>query len=128
MKGKGDMGVDTGNRIWMEHGTVRAIVDAGGFVPLEILVDGAVIARPVPSPVEGAPGRVEIAHPLPPSVLSDGVRVLVLRRQGEVDALASMPLVIGRDGGASLAAELALLREELELVKSVLRERLRRGI
>jgi len=118
----------TEDRFWIDNGVVHAQVKAGGFVPLELVLDGAVIARPVPRPVETMPGYVEIEHPLPVEVVSSGVSVIFLRKQGEASPLAALPLIIGKGADEILLAEVALLRGELELVKTVLRERLRRGI
>ncbi|WP_185803838.1 hypothetical protein [Pontivivens nitratireducens] len=118
----------TEDRFWIDNGVVHAQVKAGGFVPLELVLDGAVIARPVPRPVETMPGYVEIEHPLPVEVVSSGVSVIFLRKQGEETPLAALPVIIGKGADEILLAEVALLRGELELVKTVLRERLRRGI
>ena len=122
------MDVADENRMWLAEGNLRAILSVGGFVPLELVADGVVIARPVPRPVDGRPDRVEIDMPLPREVLSDGIHVLVLRRQGEVEAVATLPFIVGAGASETLAVEVALLREEMELLKSVLRERLRRGL
>jgi len=118
----------TEDRFWIDNGVVHAQIKAGGFVPLELVLDGAVIARPVPRPVETMPGYVEIEHPLPVEVVSSGVSVIFLRKQGEETPLAALPVIIGKGADEILLAEVALLRGELELVKTVLRERLRRGI
>lgn len=116
------------DRIWLDKGVLRGQVQAGGFVPLELVLDGSVIARPVPRPVEDMPGHVEIEHPMPLDTLSSGISVLFLRKQGEETPLAALPLIIGSDADETVVAQVALLRGELELVKTVLRERLRRGI
>ena len=122
------MVAQTEDRLWLDAGTVHAQVLAGGFVPLELVLDGVVIARPVPRPVETMPGYIEVEHPLPASALSSGVSVLFLRKQGEETPIAALPIIIGKGADETLLAEVALLRGELELIKTVLRERLRRGV
>ncbi|SOH94000.1 hypothetical protein SAMN06273572_10325 [Monaibacterium marinum] len=116
------------NRLWLDNGVLRAHIQAGGFVPLELVLDGVVISRPVPRPIDRKPGYIEFEHPLPQSALSNGIGVLLLRKQGEETPLAALPLIIGGGTDSSIVEEVALLRAELELVKTVLRERLRRDI
>ena len=84
----------TEDRFWIDNGVVHAQVKAGGFVPLELVLDGTVIARPVPRPVETMPGYVEIEHPLPVEVVSSGVSVIFLRKQGEETPLAALPVIL----------------------------------
>ncbi|WP_316015697.1 hypothetical protein [Roseobacter sp. HKCCA0434] len=114
------------SHIRIDGGEIHAQVEAGGFVPLELVLDGAVIARPVPRPLPERRGWVEVVHPLPSEHLRAGINLIQIRRQGEEHALATLPVTIGDLPEGDLRAEMAHLRAELELVKSVLRERLRR--
>ncbi|QPH52951.1 hypothetical protein [Pontivivens ytuae] len=115
------------DRLWIEAGVVRGRLKSGGFIPLELVLAGFVIARPVPRQVEGTPSLVEISHPLPAAAMNQGLSILMIRREGEETPLAHLPILIGEDLTETLAGEVALLRAELDMVKTILRERLRRG-
>lgn len=113
------------NRIWLDKGVVRGVLYETGFTPLELMIGEEVIGAPVPRPALENDGTLLFECELPAAQLSSGLRIVVLRRAGEAEMLASLPIFIGTTLTEALPGEVAMLRAELDLIKSVLRHRLR---
>lgn len=98
-------------------GTWEGLLTGAGAVPrIEALHDGTalpgveVVALP-----EGHAVRV----PLPGTILSEGMQVVLLQLGGEV--LARITLIAGLPPDEDLRAEVSLLRAELDLLKRAFR-------
>lgn len=120
---------DHGLRAGIWHGRL-----AGDAAPARLLLmlDGRLLAEAVPE-VEApaaAGGGWRVAMPVPAEALGEGLRVLVLLADaGPAGALpdagaqrlAALTLSAGAPLDGDMAAELALLRAEMELLKQVVR-------
>lgn len=81
------------------------------------------------APVEGvsvtadasAPGRFQVAVPIPAELLSDGVQSFVIRDAAGGEALASFSIITGEPLEEDIRAEIDLLRAELDLLKKAFR-------
>lgn len=99
------------------HGTWEGLLSGAGAAPrIEALHDGKALpgVEVLPLP-EGHAVRV----PLPGTILSDGVQVVLLQLEGEV--LSRITLIAGLPLDEDLRAEVGLLRAELDLLKRAFR-------
>jgi len=65
-------------------------------------------------------GNWEISVPIPASTLSDGVKTFLVQ-EGIGNTIASFNIIAGEPFAQDLRAEINLLREELDLLKSAFR-------
>ena len=65
-------------------------------------------------------GNWEVSVPIPSSVLTDGVLTFVVQDQND-KTLATFTIIAGEPFAEDLRAEINLLREELDLIKSAFR-------
>lgn len=80
-------------------------------------------------PIEGvevvedpeAPGRFTLRVPIPPEVLYDGVQSFVISETVTGEKLGSFTIVTGQPLEDDVRAEMALLREELDMLKRAFR-------
>ena len=80
-------------------------------------------------PVEGVrvvddpetPGQYLVLVPIPAELLSEGVQTFVITDAATAATLASFTVVTGQPLDADLRAEVALLREELDMLKRAFR-------
>lgn len=72
-------------------------------------------------------GRWGVRIVLPAELLSEGVQTVVIRDRATGDRLDSLALVCGAPLEDDIRAELALLREELELLKRAFRRHVAEG-
>jgi len=98
---------------------------AGTLPDLELVLDGAQLGAAVLDQTAGADGRHRVTARIPAEAISDGVAVLILREMGSDTALAHVPLIAGAPLNDDIHSEVALLRAELDMLKSVLRRHLR---
>ncbi len=91
----------------------------GGSPDVEVWLGDRQLSRL--SLTQEAPGHWRGQVAVPPDLLSDGVHVVVLRSVPEGTVLGHLHLSAGTTRDADLAAEVALLRAELEMVKTALR-------
>ncbi|RED14067.1 hypothetical protein [Pontivivens insulae] len=115
----------TAHRIWLDKGVLRGILHETGFTPIEVVLGERVLCSPVPRPAPEQDKSLIFEADLPADTFSDGFGVLALRRVGEAEPLATLPFFVGDALTESLPGEVAMLRAELDLIKSVLRQRLR---
>lgn len=59
--------------------------------------------------------------PVPAEAIGDGIRVFVIRDAGDGTTLGQFAVIAGEPADDSMAAELALLRAELDLLKRAFR-------
>ena len=71
--------------------------------------------------IEETDGRRTVTMTLPRAVLSDGLQSVHLLDKTSGETLASLHIAAGRQVSMDLAAEVALLRDELDLLKRSLR-------
>ncbi len=88
---------------------------------IEALVAGQVIAVAQVMPDPTTPGRCRVAIDLPATVIGDGVQVITLRSTVSGAALDRITLMAGAALDEDIRADLALLRDELELLKRAFR-------
>lgn len=115
----------------VHHGRIDAWftpASATGALPdLELMLDGVQLGAAVLDATAGPDGRHRVTARIPAEAISDGVAVLILREMGGGQALAHIPLIAGAPLHDDLHSEVALLRAELDMLKSVLRRHLRHG-
>lgn len=81
---------------------------------LTVTLRGEDVAQAALTPL--APGEWQMRVPLPAALLSDGTHSLALQADGG-GVLARLPIIAGAALDDDLIAEIALLRDELELLK-----------
>lgn len=108
-------------RTALKAGRYEATLEAPGQVPvLEFvhLEKVVAVARLTETDQEG---RYHVSADLPPVVLSDGVQVVALRSAADGRVLDRLTFLMGDALQGDFRAEISLLREELELLKSAFR-------
>lgn len=88
---------------------------------LEAVHEGKVIANVTLSSEDDGPGRWHVAVVLPASVITDGVQVIALRAIATGEVLDRITLMAGAPLDEDFRAELALMRNELEILKRAFR-------
>lgn len=88
---------------------------------IEALHEGKVIAAAMLSPDEGRAGSWRVTLQLPPEVISEGVQVISLRSTASGDVLDRITLMAGAPLDEDIRTELALLRDEIEVLKRAFR-------
>ena len=73
---------------------------------------------------EGEPGVWRLTAELPMAAVSEGVQTLLVTMP-DGTAIGSAQLIVGRPADSSLEAQLDLMRQELDLLKSAIRRRAR---
>lgn len=101
------------------NGVVTAFVPGAGAPPaLELSVgDGVVEGLEIAETRGGWIARAT----LPPQALNDGQTAVLLRRAGDGEVLARIGVRVGDAADADLAAEVAFLRAELDMLKRAFR-------
>lgn len=106
----------------LKAGRYAGVLTAAGQVPvIEMVHLERVVAVAETTPVEGAQDCYHVAAQVPPSILSDGVQVVALRSAADGAVLDRLTFLMGEGLDGDFRAELALLRAELELLKSAFR-------
>lgn len=101
-------GVYTARITGVESAPLLTLVHAGSDLP-ELDVTGS------------APGEWTATCPLPARLLTDGVQTLLLTDSTDGTVLHGLALQAGAVLGGDLLAEVALLRDEMAIVKAALR-------
>lgn len=109
---------------WLAQGVYTARLTGSDTAPALVLMQGG---APLPELEvrETAPGQWTASCPLPARLLSDGVQTLLLTEAVSADVLHRMALQAGTVLDGDVMAEIALLRDELDLVKAALRRLIR---
>lgn len=94
---------------------------------LTLVLDGQVVSvAEAEAEADGDGWRV--AMPLPPHVLGQGSRVVLLmgEAQGVTQRLGALTMCVGTSLDADAQAEIALLRSEMDMLKQVVRQLVQR--
>lgn len=103
-------------------GIYEGLISAEGAAPeIELRLEGRAIATPELLPREDRPGAWAMRAALPGEVLSDGVHALVLVERAGGTVIDSFTISTDAPGDDDLRAEIALLRAELDMLKSAFR-------
>ena len=109
-------------KIRLVGGRYEGILDAGDETPIiEAIHMERVVGIAKLTPSDEGPGRFQVDFELPVSVLSDGVQVVSLRTADEGDVLDRITLMAGQALDEDIRAEVALMRDELEMLKVAFR-------
>ncbi|MDG3041501.1 hypothetical protein [Roseicyclus marinus] len=108
-------------RVRLQGGRYEALLDAAAPTAIEAVHDGKVIAVARLSPEDSAPGRFRVALDLPAIVIGEGVQIVTIRAAQSGHVLDRVTLMSGDPLDEDIRAELALLRDELELLKHAFR-------
>ena len=108
-------------RVRLQGGRYEGLLEAAAPVAIEAVHDGKVVAAARLSPEDSAPGRYRVALDLPAVVIGEGVQVITIRASQSNSVLDRITLISGDPLDQDIRAELALLRDELELLKHAFR-------
>ncbi len=102
-------------------GVWSGVVTGPGPQPpdIEVLHESAVLARPALAPLGEERWRLDV--PIPAHLIGEGLQIFVIRASGTEERLASFVVTAGAPVTGDPQAEIALLRAELELLKSAFR-------
>ncbi|WP_224816539.1 hypothetical protein [Hasllibacter sp. MH4015] len=105
----------------LQAGRYEGILTGAGQTEIEALHKGRIIAvaQITPHPTESGAQRVAID--LPADILSDGVQVIGLRSTATGEVLDRITLMAGTALDEDIRGEMALLRDELEMLKRAFR-------
>jgi hypothetical protein len=115
------METETLTRVRLQGGRYEGVLAATDGTGLEAVHEGRVIAAAEVSPDSDRPDSWRVALDLPAEVISEGVQVVVLRSTVSGAVLDRVTLMSGAPLDEDLRAEMALLRDELELLKQAFR-------
>ncbi|MEL6679044.1 MAG: hypothetical protein AAFQ51_10070 [Pseudomonadota bacterium] len=107
-------------RFWLDRGVVRAEMLSDLAPSVEILLD--LVPLKATAPALNDRSRFVIEAPLPMEALSDGVSVVLLRELGQDQPLGTLPIAAGSIVREDLAAEVRVLRAELDLLNLSVRQ------
>jgi hypothetical protein len=108
-------------RIRLHGGRYEALCEGLKDSGIEAVHDGRVIAVAQTLPEEGTSGRARVLLDLPASIIGDGVQVVTIRATVTGSVLDRITLISGDPLDEDIRAELALLRDELEMLKHAFR-------
>jgi len=111
-------------RIRMREGRWHGLLEGatGGMPRLGLWQDGRRLATPELTPEGGGEsGRYIVAAPIPAEEIREGVLTFLIRDEDSEQTLAHFSLVAGGALEDDLRAEIALLRDELDLLKAAFR-------
>lgn len=108
-------------RTGLEAGCYTGVLTGAGQTEIEALHKGRIVgvAKIGPHPTEDNAQRISLD--LPVDVLSDGVQVIGLRSTATGEVLDRITLMAGDALEEDVRAEVALLRDELEMLKRAFR-------
>lgn len=108
-------------RVRLQGGRYEGLFSGTADTTIEALHEGRVIAVAQVMSDETAPGRFRLFLDLPASVIGEGVQVIALRSTASMAALDRITLMAGTPLDEDIRAEVALLRDELEMLKRAFR-------
>lgn len=119
---KGDaMQSETLTRVRLQGGRYEGVLTAEEETGLEAVHEGRVVAAAALEPDSDRPGGWRVAVDLPAEVIADGVQVIALRSTVSGAVLDRVTVMSGAPLDEDIRAEMALLRDELELLKQAFR-------
>ncbi len=101
------------------------VAEAAAPPRIELIHDGQPLGEAVVTPAPQ--GGFRLVLDLPVALLTDGVQTLVLRDMVGDQIVGRIALQVGQALSASLAADVALLRAELDLLRQAFRRHCREG-
>lgn len=108
-------------RTTLQAGRYLGVLTGAGQTEIEALHNGRIVAVAQLTAHPDEPGAMQVALELPTDVLGDGVHVVGLRSTGTGDVLDRITLMAGSALDEDIRGELALLRDELEMLKRAFR-------
>jgi hypothetical protein len=112
---------ETLTRVRLVAGRYEGLFAGPADTGIEALVAGQVIAVAQIAPDPAATGRCRVAIDLPATVINDGVQVIALRSTVSGAVLDRITFMAGAALDDDIRADLALLRDELEMLKRAFR-------
>ena len=108
-------------QVRLQGGTYEGVLTATRCDGIEAVHQGKVVAAAELHPNPAAPDTQRVVLELPPVVLSEGVQVVSLRSVSSGAILGRITLMAGAALAEDVRAEIALLRDELEMLKRAFR-------
>jgi len=108
-------------RVRLQGGRYEGLYSGPGAPDVEALHEGRVIARAEVAEEATQPGRWRVALDLPATVIGEGVQVIMLRASPSATVLDRITLMAGAPLDEDIRADLALLRDEVEMLKRAFR-------
>jgi hypothetical protein len=105
----------------LNAGNYEGVFEGPPDAAIEAIHNGKVVALARMVAMPDQPGAVRVTVALPPEVLSDGVQVIALRSTATGDVLDRITLMAGEGLDEDVRGEIALLRDELEMLKAAFR-------
>jgi len=108
-------------QVRLQDGRYEGILTAPKAAELEVVHGGKVVAMAEVSADDARPGSFRVKAALPATVLCDGVQVIAIRSQASGEILDRITLMSGAMLDEDIRADLAMLRDELEMLKRAFR-------
>lgn len=105
----------------LQAGRYQGVLTGAGQTEIEALHRGRIIAIAQLAPHPQEEGATAVSLDLPLDVVSDGVQVVGLRSTASGEVLDRITLLAGTALDEDIRGELALLRDELEMLKRAFR-------
>jgi hypothetical protein len=115
------MQMETLTRVRLAGGRYEGLLAAPTDTGIEAVFEGRVIAVAAVSPERDRPDSARVVLDLPAEVIGEGVQVIALRSTVSGAVLDRLTLMSGAPLDEDIRAELALLRDELEMLKTAFR-------
>jgi hypothetical protein len=115
------MDIEALTRVRLQAGRYEGLLTGGAGTGLEAVHEGKVVAVARLIPDADRAGSWRVALELPAEVIGDGVQVITLRSTASGEALDRVTLMAGAPLDEDIRAEVALLRDELEMLKRAFR-------
>lgn len=112
---------ETLTRVRLRGGRYEGLFSGAPDTGIEAVHEGRAIAVAQVAPDDAAPGRMRVTLDLPAEVIGEGVQVIALRATGSGQVLDRITLMAGTPLDEDIRAEVALLRDELEMLKRAFR-------
>ncbi|MEQ8367391.1 MAG: hypothetical protein RIB61_11840 [Roseicyclus sp.] len=108
-------------RVRLSGGRYEGILTTGTPAGVEAVHEGSVVAVATLAADDLRPDTYRIALDLPAHLIGEGVHVVNIRSAGSGAVLDRVTLMAGAELDEDIRAELALLRDELEMLKRAFR-------
>lgn len=115
------MEAETLTRVRLQAGRYEGVMTAPEGAGVEAVFEGRVVAAAEISADDLRPDTWRVAVDLPAEVIGDGVQVVAFRSTRSGAVLDRVTLMSGAPLDEDIRAEMALLRDELEMLKQAFR-------
>jgi len=112
---------ETLTRVRLQGGRYEGLYSGPAAPEIEAVHAGQVVARAEVAVEAAQPGRWRVALDLPATLIGEGVHVVTLRAVASGAVLDRITLMAGAPLDEDIRADLALLRDELEMLKRAFR-------